>query len=72
MCNVYVAYSSGRRCVACRRVKFSSTRIGLYGPSGEPLPASPYRLVGWALYFAIEAYGSLSVLRLVESAVHPI
>ena len=39
----------------------SSTRIGLYGPSGEPLPASPYRLVGWALYFAIEAYGSLSV-----------
>ena len=50
----------------------SSTRIGLYGPSGEPLPASPYRLVGWALYFAIEAYGSLSVLRLVESAVHPI
>jgi len=39
----------------------SSTTYGLYGPGGEPLPASPRRVVGWALYFAIEAYGSLSV-----------
>ena len=39
----------------------NSTRYGLYGPGGEPLPASPRRLVGWVLYFAIEAYGSLSV-----------
>ena len=42
-------------------VCLNSTRYGLYGPGGEPLPASPRRLVGWVLYFAIEAYGSLSV-----------
>ena len=35
-------------------VCLNSTRYGLYGPGGEPLPASPRRLVGWVLYFAIE------------------
>lgn len=38
-----------------------STQYGLYGPSGEPLSPSPYRLLGWVFYFAIESYGTLSV-----------
>jgi len=42
-------------------VGLASTRYGLYGPSGEPLPPSPYRLLGWVFYFAIESYGTLSV-----------
>ena len=42
-------------------VCLSSTRFGLYGPDGEPLPPSPARPVGWIFYFAVESYGSLSV-----------
>ena len=38
-----------------------SPTIGLYGPDGTPLPASPNRLLGWVHYFAIESYGSLAV-----------
>ena len=38
-----------------------SPTIGLNGPDGTPLPASPDRLLGWIHYFAIESYGSLAV-----------
>eukprot|EP00316_Scyphosphaera_apsteinii_P004297 CAMPEP_0119310048 /NCGR_PEP_ID=MMETSP1333-20130426/17673_1 /TAXON_ID=418940 /ORGANISM="Scyphosphaera apsteinii, Strain RCC1455" /LENGTH=512 /DNA_ID=CAMNT_0007314165 /DNA_START=139 /DNA_END=1677 /DNA_ORIENTATION=- len=39
----------------------SSTRIGLNGPNNKPMAASPWRLIGWLHYFAIESYGSISV-----------
>lgn len=38
-----------------------SPTIGLYGPDGKALPASPDRWLGWVHYFAIESYGSLAV-----------
>ena len=38
-----------------------SPSIGLNGPDGKPLPASPTRMLGWVHYFAIESYGSLTV-----------
>jgi AAA family ATP:ADP antiporter len=38
-----------------------SPTIGLNGPDGTPLKASPDRLLGWIHYFAIESYGSLAV-----------
>lgn len=42
-------------------VLLMSTTFGLNGPDGQPLPASPDRLLGWVHYFAIESYGSLVV-----------
>ena len=55
VCGAYSAIFVGT--AAC----LSSTTIGLYGPDGSALPASPERWLGWVHYFAIESYGSLVV-----------
>lgn len=49
-----VAFLASAACLA-------SPTIGLYDAYGTPLPASPWRLVGWLLYFTIESFGTFSV-----------
>jgi len=55
VCGTYAAIFVGTS--AC----LLSPTIGLYGPDGQALPASPDRWLGWVHYFAIESYGSLAV-----------
>ena len=55
VCGTYSAVFTGT--ALC----LGSPTIGLYGPDGKALPASPDRWLGWVHYFAVESYGSLAV-----------